>query len=214
LDHPKEGIIRPPEDGSWFRSATEVLKQGKNIMISKVNSRAACLAEQNSNPRSFSNCPDLQGGVPGLPRRKIRTNPPPGQKTCSFFVHIALGTDARIVTCPQATTNMLIEVNETALLTGANRKHLKISTLTELQRVKLARGVAKTAALDYLKSESEFSNFPLQRFVDFNLTQNATYISICPTPTKVMADDSKIWRLAQSESDKLRVAPLNDEEIL
>ena len=177
-------------------------------MISKISSRAACLAEQNSNPRSFSNCPDLQGGVPGVPRRKIRTNPPPGQNTYSFFAHIALGTDARIAICPQATTNMLIEVNETALLTGANRKHLKISTLTELQKVKLARGVARTAALDYLKSESEFSNFPLQRFVDFNLTQNATYISICPTPTKVMPDDSKIWRLAQSESDKLRVVPL------
>ena len=183
-------------------------------MISKISSRAACLAEQNSNPRSFSNCPDLQGGVPELPRRKIRTNPPPGQNTCSFFVHIALGTDARIVTCPQATANMLIEVNETALVSGANRKHLKISTLTELQKVKLARGIAKTAALDYLKSESEFSNFPVQRFVDFNLTQNATYISVCPTPTKVMRNDSKIWRLAQSESDKLRGASLSDEEII
>jgi hypothetical protein len=35
-------------------------------MISKTNSRAACLAELNSNPKSFSNCPDLHGGVPGL----------------------------------------------------------------------------------------------------------------------------------------------------
>ena len=177
-------------------------------MISKISSRAACLAEQNSNPRSFSNCPDLQGGVPKLPRSKIHTNPPPGQNTYSFFAHIALGTDARIATCPQATTNMLIEVNKTALVTGANRKHLKISTLTKLQKVKLARGIARTAALDYLESESEFSYFPLQRFVDFNLTQNATYISIRPSPTKVMPDDSKIWRLAQSESDKLRIVPL------
>lgn len=183
-------------------------------MISKISSRAACLAEQNSNPRSFANCPDLQGGVPVLPRRKIRTNPPPGQNTCSFFAHIALGTDARIASCPQATANMLIEVNETALVTGANRKHLKISTLTELQKVKLAKGIARTAALDYLKSESEFSYFPLQRFVDFNLTQNATYISICPSATKVMPDDSKIWRLAQSESDERRMAPLSDEEII
>jgi len=33
-------------------------------MISKIISRAACLAELTSNPKSFSNCPDLHGGVP------------------------------------------------------------------------------------------------------------------------------------------------------
>ena len=32
-------------------------------MISKT-SRAACLAELTSNPKSFFNCPDLHGGVP------------------------------------------------------------------------------------------------------------------------------------------------------
>jgi hypothetical protein len=31
-------------------------------MISKIISRAACLAELTSNPKSFSNCPDLHGG--------------------------------------------------------------------------------------------------------------------------------------------------------
>jgi hypothetical protein len=35
-------------------------------MISKIISRAACLAELTSNPKSFSNCPDLHGGVPDL----------------------------------------------------------------------------------------------------------------------------------------------------
>jgi hypothetical protein len=29
----------------------------------KITSRAACLAELTSNPKSFSNCPDLHGGV-------------------------------------------------------------------------------------------------------------------------------------------------------
>jgi hypothetical protein len=38
-----------------------------NLMISKIISRAACLAELASNPNSFFNCPDLHGGVPGLP---------------------------------------------------------------------------------------------------------------------------------------------------
>ena len=36
-------------------------------MTSKITSRAACLAELASNPKSFSNCPDLHGGVPDLP---------------------------------------------------------------------------------------------------------------------------------------------------
>ena len=37
-------------------------------MISKIISRAACLKEElASNPKSFSNCPDLHGGVPDLP---------------------------------------------------------------------------------------------------------------------------------------------------
>jgi hypothetical protein len=36
-------------------------------MISKIITRAACLSELASNPKSFSNCPDLHGGVPDLP---------------------------------------------------------------------------------------------------------------------------------------------------
>ena len=36
-------------------------------MNSKIISRAACLAELTSNPKSFFNCPDLHGGVPDVP---------------------------------------------------------------------------------------------------------------------------------------------------
>jgi hypothetical protein len=49
-------------------------------MISKIISRAACLRELVSNPKSFSNCPDLHGGVPGLARDKIRLKPAVGKK--------------------------------------------------------------------------------------------------------------------------------------
>jgi hypothetical protein len=38
----------------------------KDLMLSKIISRAACRAELTSNPKSFFNCPDLHGGVPGL----------------------------------------------------------------------------------------------------------------------------------------------------
>jgi len=174
-------------------------------MISNIKNRAACLAEQTFNPKSYSNCPDLQGGIPGLPKSRTPLKPTPVKKnTYCFFAHIAFGMDARIVTTPQATTNMLIEVTAKALANGGKRKHLKVSALTALEKEKLARGIAKTAALDYLKSEPVFSNFPLQRFVDFDLIGTPTHISIRPPPTKVLPNDSKIWRLAQSESDKLR----------
>ena len=44
-------------------------------MISKIISRAACLTELTSNPKSFSNCSDLHGGVPGLPGDRIYMKP-------------------------------------------------------------------------------------------------------------------------------------------
>jgi len=40
----------------------------EDLMTSKIISRAACLAEITSNPKSFFNCPDLHGGS-GLPER-------------------------------------------------------------------------------------------------------------------------------------------------
>jgi formate dehydrogenase maturation protein FdhE len=49
----------------------EHLKPTKeDLMISKIISGAACLAELTSNPKSFYNCPDLHGGVPGFPGDK------------------------------------------------------------------------------------------------------------------------------------------------
>jgi len=50
------------------------------IMISKIISRAACLTELTSNSKSFSNCPDLHGGVPDLPEDGICMKPALGKK--------------------------------------------------------------------------------------------------------------------------------------
>ena len=50
-------------------------------MISKIISRAACLRELASNPKSFSNCPDLHGGVPDLPEDRICMKPAWGENT-------------------------------------------------------------------------------------------------------------------------------------
>jgi hypothetical protein len=49
-------------------------------MISKIISHAACLRELASNPNSFSNCPDLHGGVPDLPEDRIWMKPALGKK--------------------------------------------------------------------------------------------------------------------------------------
>jgi hypothetical protein len=128
-------------------------------------------------------------------------------KPYCFFAHIAFATDARVRATPEATANLLIEINDAALTSGGKKKHLKLSALTESQKVKLAGGIGKTAALDYLKSEREFRKFPVQRFVDFDLTENPTYISIRPPPTKVLPNDSKVWRLAETEAEKVRGEP-------
>jgi hypothetical protein len=130
-------------------------------------------------------------------------------KPYCFFAHIAFTIDARVHATPQATANLLIEINDTALASGGKKKHLNVSALMDSQKVELAGEIAKTAARDYLKSEREFRKFPVQRFVDFNLTGTPTYISIRPPPNKVLPNDSKVWRLAQSESDKLRTKPLS-----
>jgi hypothetical protein len=133
-------------------------------------------------------------------------------KPLCFFAHIAFTTDARLRATAKATANLLIEINDTALTSGAKKNRLKVSTLTKPQTVELAGGIARTAARDYLKLERTFRKFPVQRFVDFNLTGTPTYISICPPPTKVLPNGSKIWRLAESESDKLRTKPLSFKE--
>jgi hypothetical protein len=95
-----------------------------------------------------------------------------------FFAHVVLAIDARIFAPPKATANLLIEINSKALKAGGKEKHFRASALTELQEVELAKKIGKTAALDDLKSEPEFSKLPVQRFVDFNLTHTPTYISI------------------------------------
>jgi len=49
-------------------------------MISKIISRAACLRELASNPKSFSNCPDLHGGVPDWLQDRICMKPALGKR--------------------------------------------------------------------------------------------------------------------------------------
>jgi len=133
----------------------------------------------------------------------------PTMKPYCFFAHIALSLDARTHAAPQATANLLIEINNTTLTTGGKKKHLKVSALRDHQKAELAGEIAMVVAHDYLKSEPEFRQFPAQRFVNFNLTRPPTYISIRPPPTKVLPNGSKIWRLAESEADKLRGEPLS-----
>jgi hypothetical protein len=49
-------------------------------MISKIISPAACLRELASNPKSFSNCSDLHGGVPDLREDGICMKPARAKK--------------------------------------------------------------------------------------------------------------------------------------
>ena len=124
----------------------------------------------------------------------------------NFFAHVAFAFDARSHATPLATANLLIEVEERAVRAHDRHKHLKVSERSDAHSAEAAGEIAMAAALEYLKDEPEFRPFPAQRFVNFDLIQ-PTYISIRPPPTKVLRDGSKVWRLAESEADKLRGEP-------
>jgi len=130
----------------------------------------------------------------------------PITKPYCFFAHVAFALDARAHASPQATANLIIQVNNMTLTSCVRKKHVKASVLTNSKKMELAGEIAMAAGLDYLKSEEEFRQFPAQRFVNFDLIR-PSYISICPPPTKVLRNGAKIWRLAQSEADELRGEP-------
>jgi len=128
----------------------------------------------------------------------------PITKPYSFFAHVAFALDDRAHASPQATANLIVEINDKTLTLCADKKQLKVSG--DPQKMQLAGEIAMTAALDYLKSEQEFRQFPAQRVVNFDLIR-PSYISVRPRPTKVLRNGAKIWRLVQSEADELRGEP-------
>ncbi len=126
--------------------------------------------------------------------------------TYTFFAHVAFAFDARSHATPQATANLLIEVEDKAVRAHDRHKHLKGSEPGDAHSAEAAGEIAMAAALEYLKGEPEFRPFSAQHFVNFDLIR-PTHISICPPPTKVLRDGSKIWRLAECDADKLRGEP-------
>jgi len=130
---------------------------------------------------------------------------PIAQPSC-FFAHVAFAFDSGSHATPQASANLLIEVEEKAVRAHDRHKHVKNSTPGDAHSIEVAGEIAMAAARHYLQGEPEFRAFPAQRFVNFDLV-HPTHISVCPPPTKILPDGSKIWRLAESEADKLRGEP-------
>jgi CRP-like cAMP-binding protein len=126
--------------------------------------------------------------------------------TYTFCAHVAFAFDARSHATPQATANLLIEVEDKAVRAHDRHKHVKASEKGDAHSAEVAGEIAMAAALEYLKGEPEFRPFPAQRVVNFDLIR-PTHISIRPPPTKVLSDGSKIWRLAECDADKLRGEP-------
>jgi CRP-like cAMP-binding protein len=124
----------------------------------------------------------------------------------SFFAHAAFAFDSRSHATPQATANLLIEVDDKAVRAHDRHKHVKTSTPGNTHSLEVAGEIAMAAARHYLKSEPEFWPFPALRFVNFDLIR-PTHISVRPPPTKILPDGSKVWRLAEGEADKLRGEP-------
>ncbi|MDQ6626667.1 MAG: hypothetical protein M3Y69_11125 [Verrucomicrobiota bacterium] len=125
----------------------------------------------------------------------------------TFFAHVALSEDAEHLSPCGATANLLIEINDETLQSGRDKSHLRFSRMSDRQKVDFAGEIGRAAALDFLTLEDEFSRLPVRRFVDFKLTPTPTYISARPAPTRTLPNNSKVWRLAQPDSDKLRAEP-------
>ena len=125
----------------------------------------------------------------------------------TFFAHVALSKDTRPLSPPEATANLLIEIDDQILRSGGDEAHRNFPEMSDREKVDVADKIARTAALDFLSLELEFSTLPVRRFVDFDLTERPSYISVRPPPTRTMPNNSRVWRLAQCESDKLRTKP-------
>ena len=125
-------------------------------------------------------------------------------KPYCFFAHIAFTFDAHAHATPQATANLLIEINDTTLKSCAKKEHVKVPLLTDAQKAELAGKVAMAAGLDYLRSEDEFHQFPAQRFVNFDLIRPPSYISVRPRR-------AKSCRMARRYGGWQRVRPVSYE---
>jgi CRP/FNR family transcriptional regulator, cyclic AMP receptor protein len=130
-------------------------------------------------------------------------------KRYCFFAHVAFAFSAGAHATPQATANLLIEVSDKTLAASLRKKRLKASSLKDFQKTELAGEIAMAAALRYLKSQAAFRQFPARRFVNFDLVRPPSYISVRPAPSKVLPDGTMVWRIAESDADKLRGEPLS-----
>ena len=130
-------------------------------------------------------------------------------KRYCFFAHVAFAFSAGAHATPQATANLLIEVSDKTLAASLRKKRLKTSSLKDFQKTELAGEIAMAAALRYLKSQAAFRQFPARRFVNFDLVRPPSYISVRPAPSKVLPDGTMVWRIAESDADKLRGEPLS-----
>jgi CRP-like cAMP-binding protein len=124
----------------------------------------------------------------------------------TFFAHVAFAFDTRSHATPQATANLLIEVQDETVRAHDRRKHLPACEPGDAHSIEVAGEIGMAAASAYLKTEPEFGSFPAQRFVNFDQIR-PTHISIRPPPITVLRDGSKIWRLAECDADKLRGEP-------
>jgi CRP-like cAMP-binding protein len=100
----------------------------------------------------------------------------------------------------------MIEVEENAVKAHDRHRHVKVSERSDTHSAEVAGEIGMAAALEYLKGEAEFRPYPAQRFVNFDRCLQ-THISTSPPPTMILKDGSKIWRLAESDADKLRGEP-------
>jgi CRP/FNR family transcriptional regulator, cyclic AMP receptor protein len=141
-----------------------------------------------------------------LPARPEHLPRIPFTKTYCFFTHIAFAFDLRSHAAPQATASLLIEIDDRTLKSASRQKNVDLAILDEPHKAELAAEAAMAAAREYVAADSEFRPFPAQRFVNFELV-HPTHISVKPPTTKMLPNGARVWRLAETEAEKLRGEP-------
>ena len=178
----------------------------KTELMSPLPSTSAVSLRKNLVPLDFSLV--RPNGNRAMKRAGAKRLPRTGAKVYSFFAHIAFAYSAGSHATPQRTVNLLIEVPDRALSALLKKRALRPAALQDSQATELAGEIAMAAALGYVRSENEFRQFPARRFVNFDLVR-PTYISIHLPADKVLRDGSSIWRIEESDADKLRGEPLS-----
>src|SRR5256714_7023649 len=102
-----------------------------------------------------------------------------------FFAHVCFAYDSRSHATPQATANLLIEVQEKAVRAHDRHQHVKHSAPGDIHAIEVAGGNAQAAGLDFFWDGPQIPSFSTPHFLNFSLV-HLTHTSVLPPPPNIL----------------------------